>query len=472
MIYFIVIICLTAILILNIVKIFIEKKYAKKYAKIVAVIGILIFFITTFVGIINMEVPQPEIYTSNGSNLNDNYIYIKSQPFFKVYYTLEPYNDPRDNGKKYKNQIPIESSMTISAKSTFLDIFWSKTVTLDIVVGDKSIEVEDVIKPGSSVQALEAHLTMEHYYTGDILEKKDFHVEGKTIDGDNIVISDFEFNPNILQEGKNVINIKYKNLEYNIIQYVTNPQLSNIHAEYIGNDIYVGQEIQSSAFKVEGYYDNGVSEDISDFQISPNVFEESGKNLVTVSVGNVNTRIIMNIKPYKKLVQIVDLDGEILSNSEILLEDEETKILEKIYTDENGYADFEQKDSGKKKKVYKREQNESNDNIIVPIGYVDSSNDNVKFIKPQIVASIQIVDNLGHVYSNSEVELINVDKYGKTYKTDAQGYVYVTEFDLVTLTLDKYTNVYTYKLSDDNVKYLNKIGYTMLEGQNAKLLYD
>lgn len=82
MIYFIVIICLTAILILNIVKIFIEKKYAKKYAKIVAVIGILIFFITTFVGIINMEVPQPEIYTSNGSNLNDNYIYIKSQPFF------------------------------------------------------------------------------------------------------------------------------------------------------------------------------------------------------------------------------------------------------------------------------------------------------------------------------------------------------------------------------------------------------
>lgn len=37
MIYFIVIICLTAILILNIVKIFIEKKYAKKYAKIVAV---------------------------------------------------------------------------------------------------------------------------------------------------------------------------------------------------------------------------------------------------------------------------------------------------------------------------------------------------------------------------------------------------------------------------------------------------
>ncbi len=50
--------------------------------------------------------------------------------------------------------------------------------------------------------------------------------------------------------------------------------------------------------------------------------------------------------------------------------------------------------------------------------------------------------------------------------------MYVTEFDLVTLTLDKYTNVYTYKLSDDNVKYLNKIGYTMLEGQNAKLLYD
>ena len=46
-----------------------------------------------------------------------------------------------------------------------------------------------------------------------------------------------------------------------------NPQLSNIHAEYIGNDIYVGQEIQSSDFKVEGYYDNGVSEDISDFQI-------------------------------------------------------------------------------------------------------------------------------------------------------------------------------------------------------------
>ena len=33
----------------------------------------------------------------------------------------------------------------------------------------------------------------------------------------------------------------------------------------------------------------------------------------------------------------------------ILLEDEETKILEKIYTDENGYADFEQKDFGKKR---------------------------------------------------------------------------------------------------------------------------
>ncbi len=466
--YLIAIIGLVAIFILKIVEIFIKKKSTK----ILVVIGMFILFITTIVSISNMQVPQPEIYTSNGNNLNDNYIYIKSQPFFKVYYTLEPYNDPRENGKKYKNQIPIESSMTISAKSTFFDIFWSNTVTLDIVVGDKSIEVEDVIKPGSSIQALEAYLTREHYYTGDILEKTDLHVEGKTIDGDNIVISDFEFIPNILQEGKNVINITYKNLEYNIIQYVTNPKLTNIHAEYIGNDIYVGQEIQNSDFKVEGYYDNGLSEDISDFQISPNVFEESGKNAVTVNVENINTKIIMDIKPYKKLVQIVDLDGEILSNSEILLEDEETKILEKIYTDENGYADFEQKDFGKKKKVYKREQNESNDNIIVPIGYVDPSNDNVKFIKPQIVASIQIVDNLGHVYSNSEVELINVDKYGKTYKTDAQGYVYVTEFDLVTLTLDKYTNVYTYKLSDDNVKYLNKIGYTMLEGQNAKLLYD
>ncbi len=447
-------------------------KKEKKFIFTSAIISFTLAIITIVLTVINENVQNPEIYTSNGDSVENNSVYIKTSGFLTVYYTMEPYNDPQKNGIKYIEEIPITTSMTISAKATFLGIFWSDLVSRDIIVNNDKIEVEEVKIPGSSIISIDASLLGGKYYTGNALDKSDFHVEGKTINGDNIVISDFEFYPEILEEGKNIIKIKYKDLEYDILQYVTTPALKSLNAEYIGTGVYIGKNISCSDFDVYGFFDNGEKEKVADFTMSQDTFNQAGKQTIIISVGDISTEAIVEVKPILLSVQIEDLDGTILADREIFLEGDSTNVLTRRYTDSQGYVNFEQNDLGKRYKVYKTSESYNDDNVIIPIGYLNITDDNIDFVKPQTVASIRIVDASGNVYKNSSIELININNYGHTFQSDSDGYINIGEFDLTGLELNVYTEIFIVRINDENSSYLESIGYTMLEGINSEVFYN
>ena len=151
---------------------------------------ILLFaaIVSTAASLFQMEIPKPEIFTTNGDSVIDNEVYIKVEIPLKVFYTTVPYEDPQ-NGKKYEGAIPVENSMTISAKSTLFGIRWSELTSLDIVIGNnQTIDVIDDVEPGSSVKEISAILVKDRFFPGEEISKSDLRVEGTTISGEQVII--------------------------------------------------------------------------------------------------------------------------------------------------------------------------------------------------------------------------------------------------------------------------------------------
>lgn len=107
---------------------------------IIAVVGLIAEFVFVFVTYKNS---QPQIYTTNGNAVENNYICIKAEWCETVYYTLEQYADPAVDGIKYTEPIPITGSVVVSAKSQFLFMKWSDLTVRKIVVKDGTLSISN-----------------------------------------------------------------------------------------------------------------------------------------------------------------------------------------------------------------------------------------------------------------------------------------------------------------------------------------
>ena len=239
-------------------------------------------FLTGFFTIISLEIPAPEIYTTQGDSGDNNTIYIKCDWPLRVWYTLEPYDNPQ-NGSEYKEPIPLEESTSISAKANFLKIKWSETVSKDIIItSDNKLNIVETDEPGSSIVSIKATLNEGVLFPGDELTKDKLNVEGITISGNIVIISDFKLSPITILEGQNRIVVTYQDLECEVLYFAHKPQLANIEARYTGTELTEGDSIHTDDFKVIGIYEDGTQTEFIDYKIEPSVAEKPGNLQVKV----------------------------------------------------------------------------------------------------------------------------------------------------------------------------------------------
>ena len=285
-------------------------------AAVVAVLGY--FFIA--------EVPSPEIYTINGGSLTGNAIEIKSEPLLTVWYTTDLYADP-SKGQSYEQAIPLEKSMTVSAKSCFLGLKWSNLVSRDLIIGDNGeIDIQKPDIPGSSVSEIKASFVDTRFFPGDKISKEDIRVTGETISGDSVTIEDFSFYPDTVEEGENVIFVNYKNTSCETVCFVSRPEITQLEVNYTGSPLRVGDSIKKSDFSVTGIYENGEQKFLDDFSVEPSYIDREGKRNIRISKDGAAVTIAVNVLP---------LDNEDFLTAKVDAEDI-IFVLDSVYLSEWG----------------------------------------------------------------------------------------------------------------------------------------
>lgn len=115
--------------------IFSEKKRGAIISAVLAVFSAVIQWI-------NMDIPSPQIYPLNNEIPLSRYEYIniKSYDGLKIYFTLDG-SDPK-YGELYTDEIKIESSTTIAARTKFI-FWWSDIQKSNYMVEESSLSNEE-----------------------------------------------------------------------------------------------------------------------------------------------------------------------------------------------------------------------------------------------------------------------------------------------------------------------------------------
>lgn len=268
----------------------------KEKGKVAFGVGTVAAAISAAISFTGMSIPKPEIYTTNGNNVEGNEVYFSTEWPLTVKYTLVPYDDPMENGEEFEENIPITRSMAVSAKATLFGIKWSELESKDIIIGNNNeLAIIDPNSPGSSIMEISAYLVGSRYFPGDVLSRSDIKVEGETLAGDKVVIEDYSFSPDVLAEGKNEIQITYKNLEYTIHHTVSAPEMVDIEAEYVSEDLRAGDTLTTDMFRVTGIYENGNRVELTEFTIEPETFDENGEKEVTIIVDDMKKTLPVTV---------------------------------------------------------------------------------------------------------------------------------------------------------------------------------
>ena len=259
-------------------------------------VGTVAAVITALISFATMSIPKPEIYTTNGNSVEDNELYFKTEWPLTVKYSLVYNRDPMIYGEEFKEKIPISRSVEVSAKATLFGIKWSELESKCLILGDNNeLAINDPDTPGASIMKISAYLVGSRYYPGDVLSQEDIKVEGETLAGDKVVIEDYSFSPDVMVEGKNEIQITYKNLEYTITHTVLPPEMVDIGVEYISEDLRVGDTLTTDMFRVTGIYENGNHAELTEFTIEPESFDENGEKEVTITVDDMKKTVPVTV---------------------------------------------------------------------------------------------------------------------------------------------------------------------------------
>ena len=133
---------------------------------------------------------------------------------------------------------------------------------------------------------LEAEYTNEEGDTlmvGETIARRDITVTGIYDDGSEAVIRSFAISPStVRKEGENTIQISYNGLKTTVI--IFGKKVESIEAEYVGEDVIVGQSVKKKDIVVNvNFSDGSVKENITNFTITSDVVRKEGENTLRVS---------------------------------------------------------------------------------------------------------------------------------------------------------------------------------------------
>lgn len=273
------------------------KWYNKRQNEKITKIAIVVFalsLVSAFISILVIPIPSPTLHTSNGDSVQDNYVYIEAQFPLKIYYTTVPYEDPK-NGEIYTDPIELAYSMPVSAKASLFGLFWSDEEAGSFIIGSDSIYMESTSNPASSIKEIEVVVLENKKFPGDVLSKSDLQVNGTTLENDTVILTDYDFEDLSLKEGINKISVSYKNLTATTQINVKKPSVQTLSVEFVGDGVHAGDKLSNDEFKVVAKLENGTEQEINDFTLSPDLFEDSGEQEVTISYEGVTETVSFEV---------------------------------------------------------------------------------------------------------------------------------------------------------------------------------
>ena len=133
------------------------------------------------------------------------------------------------------------------------------------------------------------------YFVEDKLTKQDFNVEGIDTKGNKQILNNYAFSPNELHvAGNNSIKFVYEQASETFIINAKKHEIVKIEATYEGGKLWQGDAIKKEDFKVVGIYDNGVTEELFDFEV-PEIEVEEGDNVIEVKAIGLSTKVTVPV---------------------------------------------------------------------------------------------------------------------------------------------------------------------------------
>ena len=150
---------------------------------------------------------------------------------------------------------------------------------------------------GRTLVAIYAACENDIYGVGNIPDSSEIVVNAEYSDGRKEIIEDeFEISPAVLEkEGKQEITVTYKGLEAKCYVWARKkPPVTAINVSHEGK-IYTGCEINKKDFTVIAVYEDQTTEKIHTFQLSRDVFYDSGIQPLTITYGGVSKPIDLEV---------------------------------------------------------------------------------------------------------------------------------------------------------------------------------
>ena len=140
---------------------------------------------------------------------------------------------------------------------------------------------------------LEAEYVGETLLVGETIAKRDIEVTGIYDDGSEAVIRSFTISPTtVKKDGENTIRITYNGLKTEVI--IFGKKVESLEAEYVGEDVTVGQPVKKKDIRVTAYFTDGsMQEDITNFTIKSDVVRKEGENVLKVSYDGKSAEIFV-----------------------------------------------------------------------------------------------------------------------------------------------------------------------------------
>lgn len=281
------------ILLFGILSILAAVQKNRKQAVFDIIVAVVSFLITLFA----IHLPEPEIGRADDYSVLE----ISAEKLLTIEYKVQM--DGENTWKRYKEPLTLEHSAVVKAR-TRLFILSSGVIEKDVFVEENGlISFGGADSPKETLKSIKAEYTYRepqgstagNHYVGCELSKEDILVTGVDLRGNIQNVTDFTFSPEILDAGRNDIQVTYelakgKTLTTHLYINGTAPKLLSISARYNGRTLFAGSELTNDDFEVLGKYEDGIEQSLSSYAMSISKVK-LGKNEITITKDGLSTSL-------------------------------------------------------------------------------------------------------------------------------------------------------------------------------------
>ena len=161
-----------------------------------------------------------------------------------------------------------------------------------LVVTYNGVRAEFTVE-GKAIESIEAQYTGEDVTIGNSVKKKEIIVTVYYSDGSEEEVTDFTISSDIIKrENENELQIVYGGKKTKVTVYGKKPlAIEEIEAYYEGEGVIVGNMPKKEDIHATAYYNDGTTEELTSYTLSPARVSRVGTNKMTLSYKGKSTKI-------------------------------------------------------------------------------------------------------------------------------------------------------------------------------------